>query len=146
MRTKILWVDNDLASMAPFVKALQEEGYEVTSVPTALEAEVAIANEEFGLVILDAMIPSKGQRDEKDYDPAETDSGHKTGLIFYRRNKEQLRNSRTRTLVLTIRLDENVSEEFFQEGLPAACFATKLALRETPVFTRKVASLLSEQT
>jgi Response regulator containing a CheY-like receiver domain and a GGDEF domain len=142
MKGRILWLDNDLTYIMPYVAVLRDEGYAVTAVTTPLEAEAAINNSQFELLIVDAMIPTKTESEENLYNPAETDFGHKTGVVFYQRNQKRLTSAKTKVLVLTVRLDRDVANDFFQAGLPRDCFTTKLALRDVRTLSMKVESVL----
>jgi CheY-like chemotaxis protein len=141
MAKRVLWLDNDKAYLGPYVKAMRELGYKVelaTSVPEA-ESLVQSSSEHskpYDLLILDVMIPTKTALEERMYPPDKTDHGFKAGLLFYERNKEKLKNAGTHVLVLTLRIDRDIYQEFVKAGLPEGCFATKFALRDVPVFTQ----------
>ena len=92
------------------------------------------------------MIPTKSEAEENLYPPETTDSGLKTGLIFYRRMKERLDKSETRVLVMTVRLDSGIFDEFVKAGLRPENFCTKMSLRETSVFLEKINEVLSKET
>jgi CheY-like chemotaxis protein len=138
---KILWVDNDPAYISPYIEALEDRGSIVTVVTTAIDAESALNKERYDLLILDVMIPTKSEREEEIYHPEETEYGLKTGLIFYRRNKERLTKTKTQILVVTVRLDKGILDEFMEEGLPRECFSSKLDLSNVEIFLDRVAAL-----
>jgi CheY-like chemotaxis protein len=145
MPARILWVDNDLAYIHSYIKALENHGAFVNAVTTAFEAESALERERYDLVILDVMIPTKSEKEEQVYRSEETDLGLKTGLVFYRRNKEKMAKAQTQILVLTVRLDRSIMDEFRNEGLPPECYSTKMQLREIPIFLRRVETLVADQ-
>jgi len=137
-------LDNDPAYTRPYVNSLREEGYHVIPVTTVTEAEDFIEKDRADLFILDVMIPTKTEAEEEYYKPEVTDYGHKTGLIFYHRMKDKLRAANTPVLVMTVRLDKPLTNDFVAEGLPQDRFSTKMALCDTPVFLKKVKQLLGE--
>jgi CheY-like chemotaxis protein len=141
MAGQILWLDNDVYDIKPYVDALRDEGYQVTVVSTVGDADMLIGRERYDLLILDVMVPTKNEEEEAHYLPEETEQGLKTGLILYRRLKRKLEGAKV--LVLTVRLDKAIEEEFFAAGLPRECFETKYTLREAGVFLDKVKSLLT---
>lgn len=138
MSKQVLWLDNDVAFIAPYLKELEEEGYKVTSVRTVGEADFRLRNGTYDLLILDVMVPTKGAEEEKDYPPSKTDFGHKTGLVFYLQRKKELEAARTKVFVFTVRLDESVKDEFIAADLPLTNFATKFALRDVADFLKKI--------
>ena len=142
--SKILWVDNDPAYIDPYVSALVDRGDEIKIVTTARAADSVLDKETYDLVILDVMIPTRSAEEEEIYNPEETDNGLKTGLVFYRRNRQRLMLTDTPILVLTVRLDRLILDEFLKEGLPAECFRTKMSLREVDKFIDRVASLIEK--
>lgn len=144
--SRILWVDNDPAYIQPYVRALAERGDQIRIVTTARTAESVLDMESYDLVILDVMIPTKSTEEEEVYRPEETDHSLKTGLVFYRRNKHRFMMTDTPVLVLTVRLDRLILDEFLKEGLPAECFATKMDLREVDKFVQRVAVLIGNTT
>jgi CheY-like chemotaxis protein len=143
MSTQILWLDNDLAYLEPYVEALTDEGYQVTVVGTVGEAEFRLEKGHYDLLILDVMIPTKNDNEEINYSPELTKQGQKTGLVFYQRVKDVLEQAKTKVLVMTVRLDKEVLNEFRDSDLPRDRFATKFALREVEVFLKKVRDTLN---
>ena len=141
---QVLWLDNDLAYIAPYLRELEEIGYQVTSVRTVGEADFRLRSDSYDLLILDVMVPTKGPKEEQDYPPALTDFGHKTGLVFYLRKKQELDAVKTKVFVLTVRLDESVKDEFLAAGLPLTNFATKFALRDVSDFLKKIQAVMQE--
>jgi CheY-like chemotaxis protein len=141
---QVLWLDNDPAYIKQFVMTLEEDGYSVVVKKSVTEAERLLQEQRFDLVIVDVMIPTVSQEEEQRYPPAETDNGHKTGLVFFRKVKLLLADKQTSILVLTVRIDEEVRKEFLKEGLPEAQFVTKMDVMETPKFMKKIESLLGE--
>jgi CheY-like chemotaxis protein len=146
MLRQILWLDNDPAYLEPFVEALKEENYSVTVVESLTEAEKSLQQEKFDLMIIDVMIPTLNSREETRYEPEETDLGYKTGLIFYKHNREILRRSNTRIMVMTVRLDKAIMDEFVKAGLPSNAFATKYEMSDPISFLDKVRSTIANQT
>jgi CheY-like chemotaxis protein len=58
MRTlKILWVDDEIELLKPFVIFLEERGYTVCPVSNGTDAVMKVLNEKFDLVLLDEMMP-----------------------------------------------------------------------------------------
>lgn len=141
MSRRILWLDNDPAYLDPYVSALAEEGYQVDVVSTVTRAEELLHQRPYVLLILDVMIPTKNSEEELRYQPSQTESGHKTGLRFYIQNGASLSDNKLPVLVLTVRLDKNIRDEFIAAGLPRDCFATKYDLRDISVFLKKITSL-----
>ncbi|HXQ35476.1 MAG TPA: response regulator [Anaerolineales bacterium] len=143
MQKKVLWLDNDPAYLEDYVKALERAGYNVTVVTNVTAAESALQNEPYDLLLLDVMIPTKSEGEEKLYPPETTDSGLKTGLMFYERMKSVLVARGTAVLVMTVRLDSGIVEGFEQLGLDRRHFSTKMALRETQTFMEKIERLVN---
>jgi CheY-like chemotaxis protein len=139
---RILWLDNDSSYIRPYVNALRNRGFEVTVKTTLTEAEANLSSEAYDLLILDVMIPTKSEVEEELYPPGKSDLGHKTGLLFYQRVRESLATSKTLVLVLTVRLDREILNEFLDAKLEKAGFATKFGLREVSKFLDKVRSLI----
>src|SRR5689334_6451707 len=108
----ILWLDNDPLYIQPYANALVEQKHAVTVVTNVFDAEAAIKRNDFDLLILDVMIPTMSEDEERAYDPRETERGLKTGLVFYQRNKQKLDTAQTQLLVLTVRLDRVIFDEF----------------------------------
>ncbi len=146
MSRKILWLENDAGWVQDFKDALEQSDCEVTLLTRVSEAEKELSNKQWDLLILDVMIPTKGLDEEIDYPPSETDAGHDTGLLFYRRNREVLRKAGTPVLAFTVRMDKEISDAFRQAGLPEDCFATKLELRNVDVFLRRIEALVEKHT
>lgn len=144
MQQRILWLDNDPAYLEPFVEALTDDGYEVKVVATIGEAETALQSARYDLLLLDVMIPTVNANEEVRFDPSLTKLGNQTGLVFYRLNKNLIESAGTRILVMTVRLDKSIMDEFISEGLPADRFATKYDLRDSSVFLAKIHSVLAE--
>jgi CheY-like chemotaxis protein len=145
MSKRILWLDNDPAYLEPFVEALEDENYSVTVVESLTEAEKSLQQGRFDLMIIDVMIPTLNSMEEMRYRPEETDSGYKTGLIFYKHNREALQKTATHIMVMTVRLDKVIMDEFIEAGLPSSAFATKYEMSEPTNFLDKVRSTLDDQ-
>lgn len=142
MARRILWFDNDPGVVESYIKTLRERKYHVDIAATVTEAERAVNEHEYDLVILDAMIPTKSAEEEKIYAPSETDTGHETGLVFYRRHKEKFVSTHTPVLVMTVRLDADIAKKFAAAGLPPNCFKRRLEFRDGQVFLRTVSNLI----
>ena len=145
MSKQILWLDNDPSYLETYDEDLKESGFEVTIVTTVTAAERLVENKRYDLLLLDVMIPTKSEAEEKLYPPEITDAGLKTGLIFYRRVKGKLDEQHTPVLVMTVRLDSGILDEFIDAGLRPENFCTKMSLRERPVFIEKVREVLAER-
>jgi CheY-like chemotaxis protein len=145
MSKQVLWLDNDVAYITPYKNALEDLGFTVTVVRSVGEAEFRLKNGPYELMILDVMVPTRDQEEEKGYPPTETDYGHKTGLVFYLHKREELKDSSTRVFVFTVRLDESVKDEFLAAGLPLSNFATKFALRDVNNFLKKMQAILAKE-
>lgn len=143
MPKRILWLDNDPAYLEPFIEVLTDESYEVEVVATVADAEKALRAHKYDLLVLDVMIPTVNPDEEKRFDPTLTQLGYKTGLIFYTLNKGLITSSGIKILVMTVRLDKSIMDEFVTAGLSPSCFATKYDLRDTTVFLAKIQSVLN---
>jgi CheY-like chemotaxis protein len=144
MSKEVLWLDNDIAYITPYKNALEDIGYTITLVRSVGEAEFRLKSGSYRLVILDVMVPTKDQEEEKGYPPIETDYGHKTGIVFYLRRQNELNKAMSKVFVFTVRLDESVKDEFIAAGLPLSNFATKFALRDVTNFLKKVQAVVHE--
>jgi CheY-like chemotaxis protein len=144
MAKNILWLDDDRGYLKPYVEILEDYGYSVTTTANLLEAEELLKVGGYDLLILDVMIPTRSAAAEALYDPGETDTGYKTGLIFYKRTREILNDAQTRVLVTTVRLDDSIVDEFVQAGLPREYITTKMRLRRSPDFVTKVRALIGD--
>ena len=141
MSKTILWLDNDPRYIEPYVLAATDHGYKVKVVTSVSAAETLLREQQYSLVIIDAMIPTRSEEEENLYPPEETDRGLKMGVMFYKRVKEVLDAKSTAVLVMTVRLDEAIHDEFKKAGLAEESFATKLALRKANSFLDKIDSL-----
>ena len=56
-KLKILWVDDEIDLLEPFVIFLQDKGYHVRKVSNRTDAVAMVLNEKFDLVLLDEMMP-----------------------------------------------------------------------------------------
>jgi CheY-like chemotaxis protein len=145
MSKRILWLDNDLAQLQPFVEALEDENYSVKTVESLTEAETYLQEAKFDLMIIDAMIPTLNSNEEMRYQPTETDLGYKTGLVFYQHNRDILQKAGTGVIVMTVRLDKAIKDEFIKAGLPGDAFATKYEMAEPVKFLNKVRNTIESQ-
>jgi CheY-like chemotaxis protein len=142
MGQKILWLDNDPGYLKPYIRVLKLEHYEVVVTTTVSEAEAALRADKYDLFILDVMIPWESEEERALYPASSTESGLKMGLRFYERMKSLLEEKGTRVLVMTVRIDKAILDEFKRAGLSEEYFATKTALNEVSAFLEKVASVL----
>lgn len=142
MPRRILWLDNDSANTRPYVSALSKRGDDVQVVTTISQAEDLLVNQNYDLLILDVMIPTRDAKEEKLYPFNETDEGHKTGLVFYKRMRDLLGDRLPPVLVTTVRLDKEILDEFVEGGLHRERFSTKFAIRDVTRFLTKVDSVL----
>jgi len=145
VRGAILWVDNDKGYILPFVEALRRNDYEVVVVDNAWEAERRLTSETVDLVIIDVMIPLKSGEGSQVYNPEQTKRGLKTGLLLFRRLREQGRAADGKVLVLSVRIDEKIRQEFLEAGLHPDHFVTKLEVRRVPDFLAKVAEMIIQR-
>ena len=78
MPKRILWMDNDTPYIRPYANALTKKGYEVNVVASLTEAETALGQESFDLVIID-VVPTQTEAEARRVIQMSTDYGHKTG-------------------------------------------------------------------
>ena len=143
MSKRILWFDNDPANLIPFIDALKDEGHEVEVVENVTDAEHSLKNARYDLMIVDVMIPTKSELEETRYKPEETDLGYKTGLLFYIKLREVLESAGTRIMVMTVRLDKAIMDEFIKAGLRPESYATKYEMSDPTEFLAKIESVLA---
>lgn len=144
MSKRILWMDNDTPYLRPYVKALQKRGYEAKVVASLSEAEALLNSESFDLVIIDVMVPTQTDAEASEYPYVSTDYGHKTGLTFYNRIKKLLGDKLPTIAVMTVRLDQDIRDEFAQSGLSSDHFVTKYNVREASSFIQKIESIMAD--
>lgn len=142
MAKEILWLDNDPVFIEPYRNLLNDEGYKVAVVETVTDAEEAIEGQRFDLLILDTMIPTKSEEEEKRFPPDETNRGLNTGLIFYKLWKDPLSKAGTRVLALTVRIDEAIQREYMRLGLPPEGFVRKTKVKRVEDVLQKVQALI----
>jgi len=147
--SRILWLDNDLAETRPYVSALTRNGYDVTVVKSISECEQHLEADTVALhhdlLILDVMVPTKNESEEEKYPPDATQRGTVTGLAVWRHWSARLRENGTKVLILTVRLDQTIKNDFINSGLPRDSFATKLDLRDTERFVECVNRILKQE-
>jgi DNA-binding response OmpR family regulator len=144
MSKRILFLDNDTAYVKPYQEVLEDEGYQVKVAESVTEAEQYLKTENYDLLILDVMVPPMSDQELIQYSPQETKLGLTTGLLFYKLNKERLEKNGIRVLVMTIRLDKYIMDEFIKAGLPIASYATKYAMSDPDEFLGNVRRILAE--
>jgi CheY-like chemotaxis protein len=144
MPKHILWLDNDLPYIRPYVNALRAKDFEVSEVASLSHAERLLeqAQDPFDLIIIDVMVPTQDDDELKDYPVLETDFGHKSGLVFYNRMKHKLGAKLPPVAVTTVRLDQGIRDEFVKSGLKAEHVLTKYNLRDAGDFLNKIRSIL----
>jgi predicted nucleotide-binding protein len=107
-KKKILWIDDDLYQVYPYVLRLQDEGIETVAVKTAVEGRSALLAKDIGLVIVDVMFPP----DDNELVP--TKGGFEAGLVFARWAKTNFPN--TPVLGFSHSRDAEVIEWFQRHG------------------------------
>jgi DNA-binding response OmpR family regulator len=137
MSAKILWVDEDFFLIEKQISKLRREGYEVHCCKTAFDGESELLLEKFDLVIIDAMIPIL-DNERLVYTSEETNGGLQTGVVFYRRMKTRLQEINAKTLVLTLRRDQEIVDAFVNEGLPESAVLRKDDFRDMKDFVYRV--------
>lgn len=141
-RKQILWIDNDRKYLHPYHIALENNGYLVRFANSVSEGERALNASQFDLLILDVMIPTSEEDERSGYTSSAIELGHSTGLIFYQRNRDLLMKLRVRTMVLTVRVDQNIKNAFLASGLPSHLFFTKSRLVRVSAFVDAVQGVL----
>lgn len=147
MSKHVLWLDNDYQYLLPYKNTLAGKDYEVELVTTVREAEelLSLDKHKYDLIILDVMIPAQDKEEEIQYPSSETDRGHQTGLVFFRRMKDKFGDALPPVLVMTVRLDQDIQDEFLKAGLSQEHFSTKFQLRDAGRFLNKVESILRKK-
>ena len=137
---RILWIDNDIAYVRPYVNALRSEGYEVVLASTITDAKTALSKFEFDLVIIDIMIPTVSEEESLEYNAIETDFGHNIGLFL----GLWIKNHYPHLPIIgcSARLDTEIRDNFMRFG---AAFLTKYSIREIPVFLRHINVVLNAE-
>lgn len=138
MKRRILWIDNDPGYLEVFFLVLEDEDSIVIHARTVSDGEKLLATQEIDLLILDVMIPVTEEDQANGYSYEATDDTYRTGLVFYTRNRELLRQRHVPVLVLSVRVDQTIREEFVNAGLPPECFATKYQVAQIERFLEKV--------
>jgi CheY-like chemotaxis protein len=130
MSDHVLWVDNDPILVQPFADTLCEFGWTVTFAKTATEAILLLQKVDFSIVLLDVMIPLSEEDDVSGFSPEETLNGAITGLALYRRVRNHLEKRRVPVIVLTIRADQALRDEFAAAGLPPEHLVSKFLVSD----------------
>lgn len=141
-KTRILWLDNQPVLNLASVDHMRSQGYTVEEVKTITHAERLLSERRYNLLILDVMIPSFDEEEERRYPPSMTDGGYRAGLVFYERHKDSLAEKGTRVLVVTNRQDEEIFLEFMRLELPRICFATQYDCRDPEKLLARVEEVL----
>ena len=138
---RILWIDNDIPFLRPYVNALLKRGDQVNVLASLAEAENLLMENTFDLVIIDVMVPTQTEEEKRNYPSDRSDYGHKTGLIFYNRIRHNLGEKLPAVAVMTVRLDQDIKDEFVQNGLKPENFLTKYSVRDITRFLKKIDSI-----
>lgn len=140
MSKRVLWLDNDPSYINVYVKMLknQPDPYDVTLVSTLTEAQQHLQTGKYDLLILDVMIPTMSEEEEKIYPPTETIQGLNMGLSFYKRNQKMLADSSTKVLVFTARIDKTIKDGFLNAGLSEENLVMKAEVGDVRDFIVKV--------
>lgn len=142
MTKSILWLENEKNYVKPYIRRLEARGFDLEVAVTVTEAQQALEERNFDLLILDVMVPTRSQEEEEIFKPGDTELGAKTGLHFYKKLKSKLDGSGTKVLVWTARIDRETMNGFRESGLPADCYETKLSLRRVADFEAKICEML----
>jgi DNA-binding NtrC family response regulator len=139
MATNILWLDEE-DGLDAFVLRLQIAGHKVERVHTLTEALQQLTTHNYGLLILDVIIPMNS--DDKSYfSSSATDNGNLSGLVFYKMFKHTLNERGIEVMVFTIR--EDLREQFVQAGLKAENYVTKQEASDVARFADKVCQIVN---
>lgn len=147
MSKRILWLDNDLPYIRPYVNTLRASGYEVNEVVSLSEAETILEQSQipFALIIIDVMVPTQDESELENYPVEATDFGHKSGLVFYNRIKSRYGQTMPPVAVTTVRLDQDIRNEFIESGLEEKNFLTKYDVRDPADFIRRVRTIIEKK-
>ena len=124
----VLWLDNDLAFLWPYIDALRDAGYRVVVAERIGEARRLISTERrLDVAVLDVMIPlfEDEAGGEATQDIAESHGGYRAGLLvgrYIRENRPGLP-----FIGLSVRADQDIRTWFELHG---AGFATKFELSD----------------
>src|SRR4029079_2191271 len=116
-----------------FRASLEDSGFEVTTVETLSKATNLLTGGRYDLVILDVMIPTTAQDEAEGYSAEVSDFGFKTGLAFYKKNRDLMLRLGLPVMVMTVRIDQHIVDEFVAAGLPRECMFTKYSVRDPDV-------------
>jgi CheY-like chemotaxis protein len=136
-----LWLDNDAAYLMPFVEELEDQGFSVSVIETAFEAEQRLIAERYDYVIIDVMVPTKTETEEMTYTREETKKGYNTGVVFWRRVGKKLFDQGVGVLIFTQRLDKSIRDELTKAGVPSQNFARKFQLSDPTAFVERLRGL-----
>jgi len=146
MTKQILWLDNDLPYIRPYVNTLKAKGYDVHIVSSLTQAENILeqAKTPFDLIIIDVMVPTADEAELENYPVEATDYGHKSGLVFYNRIKKKYGSRLPPVAVTTVRLDQGIRDEFVNSGLNEEHFLTKYDVRDAGDFLKRIRPMLEK--
>ena len=94
---RVLWLDDEPDTVAPFAEALCARGHPTELVRTMKQFEDKLRFGEFELAIIDVVLPSSP------YQPSQTRDGFDTGLLLARRLQQEAPG--VRIVLLTNRID-----------------------------------------
>src|SRR5687767_14648037 len=98
---RVLWIDEDSHLLEPYVEFLEMNNYKIEMCGNLSKGEELIKLEKYDLVILDVMITPTEEEEANAYNIEAADLGMQSGLVFYKRVKSYLEQSKTPILVLT---------------------------------------------
>lgn len=146
----ILWLDDDRVSLIPFKVALEKAGHVVCCATTPYEAEQMLSNPtivltpgvSWNMIIIDVMMCIGDSFPNSRYTLENTENGTKAGFVFFQVNKNRLRMSNVKVVVLTMRTDRKLFAEFASAGLPADRIKDKMEVADTARFVRWINDVL----
>jgi len=139
----VLWLDDDTAFMEAHCVGLELAGFRVDRALSLTDGLRKLGgNSQYGLLILDVMIPV-GAQEREHFSPEATDNGKLSGLAFYRLFKRMLAERKTEVLVVTVRDEKEVRDCFVTEGLPDRNYVRKSDIQDVSDLVRKVRDVLS---
>jgi CheY-like chemotaxis protein len=144
MTKDILWLDNDIPYIRPYVNKLRANGYQVHQVGSLSDAEELLDQSKtpFGLIIVDVMVPTRDEAELANYPVKATDYGHKSGLVFYNRMKKKYGSKLPPVAVTTVRIDQDIRDEFIESGLEQEHFLTKFDVRDPADFLKRITAII----
>ncbi len=124
MTINLLWFNDDSTQLSPYRGFLKDNHCEIREVFNVTEAEDALfqTKQRYDLLVLDVMIPV-GERERVNYPSEQDRNGLRTGLYFLKRWRQYAseHNLRVSVLVLTHLNDEEIRNDFAEEGITRNC-------------------------